>query len=447
MRHPSRPVKISVSQTLFAGLLTLTTILAAHAETVLPQATASARLEQRQQQVRQVRPDNYDLSRHPVTDAKAAHWRNLLWTTAIVEPQEPFVAEAIAQMVSLTSQPQLSTAQQATVDMAMQVATQLYLSNPAVYASVGAQFGQTIDRSQNSEWVAMALAALVRVGLSPEQRHQLTARIQQRFPQWADDVYLYTTLRDVAERDSPPPLPPLTDLLNWSIAPGQLQMMVFCQSDRGELCHAVLKDRNGRFVRQNGQLWSVPLLLRSIHELEWVFTRGETPQGIYRIEGTRAPDLASVRAYGSFSLVKLFVPMEVGVQEFVPGQGSTWSGGLAAYQALLPPSWRGYFAMQQSYWAGRVGRGLFRIHGSGETPSFFTNNNRYPDSAAWNPTLGCLSAIELYDDAGRLQQADMPKILEALRAIGGQNFTGYLVVVETPGMSQEQLEATIADLP
>jgi hypothetical protein len=144
--------------------------------------------------------------------------------------------------------------------------------------------------------------------------------------------------------------------------------------------------------------------------------------------------------------VNLFLPFETGVSKFLPGKNGPFTGSIKDYQALLPPDWRGYFPIQQSYWAGLIGRTLFRIHGSGESPDYFSSQNRNPDSYNWNSTLGCLSALELYDKVGVLQQADMPKILNALTATGGKNFTGYLIVVEIPHLSNspislEEIEA------
>jgi hypothetical protein len=438
---------------LITGLMTLgvlsSTSVKAEAQ-VIAQATATARSQHFQQQVRQVRPDNYDLARHPLTQDNDDFWENMLWTTAVVEPQEAYVADTIAQILALANQPRLSVPQQRILQAAMQVGTQLYLSNPTIYAPVEAQFRQMIDRSIDPEWVAMALSAIAIT--SPDQRQSLSDRVQQRFPRWSANVYLQTTLKEVANLDRPPAVPPLSDLLQWMIAPRQLQMYVLCPADRGQLCQAILKNGNGQFLRQNGQLWTVPLLLRSLHGLSWIFTRGQTPQGIYRIEGTRSQDTTTFRAYGRYPLIKLFVPLEDGVRAFLPGRSGTLMGGLAGYQALLPPSWRGYFPIQQSYWAGAVGRGLFRIHGSGEDPSFFTNNRRYPNATGWNPSIGCLSALELYNDAGQLQQADMPRILSALTTLSGQNFTGYLIVAEVPSstgqpLSMAEIEAAIAQLP
>ena len=142
-------------------------------------------------------------------------------------------------------------------------------------------------------------------------------------------------------------------------------------------------------------------------------------------------------AYGQFPLVKVFLPFESGVREFLPRRKGRFTGTLKAYQALLPPSWRGYFPIQQSYWAGKMGRSLIRIHGSGEASDFFSGKALYPpDSYNWNPTIGCLSALEVYDKTGKLQQADMPKIINALTAVGGKNFAGYMIVVEIPRSSK-----------
>jgi hypothetical protein len=331
--------------------------------------------------------------------------------------------------------------------MAMQVGTQLYLSNPTVYASVEKQFLQTIERSRNDQWVAMALSGLAKRKIAPDKLRQLSDHIRQRFPKWSQDVFLQTTLKEVAHSLTPTRVPPLRDLLNWKIAPRQVHLYVICQPDRGVLCQAVLKNRNGQFLRQNGQLWSVPLLSKSIHGLGWNFNRGQTPQGIYRIEGVVPPAGNNFfRAYGQFSLVKVFLPFESGVREFFPGRKGRFTGTIQSYIAFLPPSWRRYFPIQQSYWAGKMGRSLIRIHGSGEAPDLFSKKVRYLDSYNWNPTIGCLSALELYDKTGKLQQADMPKILNALTAVGGKNFSGYMIVVEIPSSSKAPISVTEIEL-
>ena len=403
-------------------LLLSSSILPAQSLTV-PEATAAARIRQRQEQLQLISPQDYDLTRYPIADANETHWRKLLWATAVIEPQETYVRETIAQILTLTPQP-LSPAQARTVEMALQIGTQLYLSHPS--PDLERQFVQTITQSQNPQWVAMSLSALVKGGATTNQQQQWIDSISQRFPQWSENVSLYTTIKELA---TPVGTPPINDLLNWTIAPNQQQLYVFCNHDRSQLCSAFLKNTQGRFVRKGRQLWTMPLLTRSLHNLSWNFSRGYTPQGIYRIEGTiPQPDTEFFRAYGFFPLVQLFAPLEPGVKEFIPGRKGTLTGKLDGYSALLPPSWRDYFPIQASYWAGMAGRSLFRIHGSGEAPTFFTNNQRYPQTDGWNPAIGCVSALELYDNAGRLRSAHLPDLLRQL----GTKPTGYLIVVETP---------------
>lgn len=432
----------------WGGLLTfafcLLPLAVTRAETsiVQPQATAAFRNEQRQQEVARVQPENYDLSRYPVTDSNESYWRNQLWTTAVVEPMEDYVDSALRAILSLTVSTGLSESQTRTVQMAMQVGTQLYLSNSAIYAGVGEQFLQTIKLSSNPQWVAMALSGLAKGGMAPDKLQQQELKVKKRFPDWSQNVFLYTTLQNVTELLTPSSFPPLKDLLNWTVAPNQPHLYVLCSSDGWVLCRAVLKDRNGQFVRQDHELWSVLLLRQSINGLAWNFFRGQTPQGIQRIEGVTPPDEQSFRAYGQFPLVNLFLPFEPGIKEFFPGKKID---SLEAYRTLLPPSWRNYFPIQQSYWAGKIGRSLLRIHGSGEATNFFGGKERHPDSTNWNPSIGCLSALELYDQFGALQQADMPKILNALStAAGSENFSGYMILIEVPSAQTQTI--SIADI-
>ncbi len=427
---PSSQSNAGVPKVLVEGAAKQTTI-----------ASADVRSSFHREQQRQVRPDNYDLLRFPVNMTTEKHWRNLLWTTAIVQPTEPFVRDSLDQLLGMMVRSNLSPSQVRTVEMATQVGTQLYLADPTFYSVFSQRFMAAIAQGTNPQWVAVSLSNLARAGASPGDLQLLVRQIKTRFPRWDKNVHLQTSVRDVTAGLSPQPLPPLGDLLRWEIAPKQLHLYVVCQPDRDILCRMVLKDRNGEFVRhQDGQLWSVPLLLRSIHKLAWNFTRGQTPQGIYRVEGSiPQPDDEFFRAFGQFPLVNLYVPFEPGAKQFLPGKAGPFRGEIEAYQNLLPPSWRSVWAMQQTYWAGKAGRSLFRIHGTGDAPDFFSSKGKIPESYNWNPTIGCLSALEVYNEKGQLLDAHMPKILKALEAVAGPKFSGYLVVVDVPGRPGEPI--------
>ncbi|MGB0560762.1 MAG: hypothetical protein ACPGVO_03040, partial [Spirulinaceae cyanobacterium] len=276
-----------------------------------PQTVPTARVEQLKEQQERIALSRFDLRRHPITDAQETHWRQTLWATAVLEPQRADIAEAVAAIARLTQRPQLSVSQAKTVHMAMQIGTQLYLSNPELYGAIGDRLQETLHSSPHPKWAAMALSALMQNGLDPATAQAELNRLRDRFPR-QDSLVLQIALRDLQEQLTPAALPPLNDLVNWQVAPQQAQIEIFCRPDRDVLCLGLLKDRNGQWLREaDGSLWQVPLLARSLHGLRWNYIRGATPQGIYRVEGTMPRSTTTYfRAFGQFPLLKMFMPFE-----------------------------------------------------------------------------------------------------------------------------------------
>lgn len=418
-----------LSLAILSGLVFPIAVSARPIPSPIPKATAPVRQTYVQQQRQKLDPTNFDLQTYPLIDRNLQHWRELLWTIAIFEPETHLVKSTLEEILSLALIPAPTPAQQSIVLSAMQVSHQLYVHRPQFYGSLREQFQAIANHSPNPQWTSMAMDSLRQGGADLDEIQAMRRSIPRRFPLWSRDAFLLATLAQIDHDTDQAPPPPLQDLLDWQIAPQQSQLYVFCPSGRRQLCFSLLKDRSGQFVRENGQIWSVPLLLESIHSLSWQFYNGTTPQGIYRMEGTvPQPDTDEFRAYGQFPLIKLFIPFEEGVKAFLPDRSGQFTGDLSSYQQLLPPAWRNYFPIQQTYWAGKIGRSYFRIHGSGEDPNYF--QRPHLDRGQWNPTLGCLSALEVYDDQGRLVRGDMVEILQALEEYGNPDLTGYVVVVD-----------------
>lgn len=417
-----------------------------------PKATASARDAQVLDQQQKANPNRFDLNKYPLTQSNATHWQESLWAIGVLAIEEPYAVQALENVLQMTTTANLNDPQKGIIDMAMQVSLELYTLKPAIYGKLQPHFLRTINSSDDSQWVALSLAAIAKsANTDPNQLAKLKLKVQQRFPKWQQDLHLRSTLQNLPSdrliADSPTTIPNLADLLKWQVAPQQAHMYVFCRPNRDVLCLTVIKDRNGKFLKQGKQLWSATLLLQSLRNLDWYFTNGRTPQGLYRMEGmSLQPDDEFFHAYGQFSLVNLFVPFEDGVNAFLPNQKGKFTGNLQAYQSLLPPSWRTYEPIQQTFWAGNVGRSLFRIHGSGAAIDFFRNKPAVVNTKNfdWNATLGCLSALEIYDDRGSLLKADMPKILDALNTVGKGTIDGYLIVVDVPSPSNQSV--TVAEV-
>ncbi|MCS7030419.1 MAG: hypothetical protein NZL92_02655 [Gloeomargarita sp. SKYG116] len=391
-----------------------------------PLATQSARIEQLQRERQRIQPQHYDWTRYPLTETHATHWRRLLWATALQQPQEPFVWQALQQILSQARTQQPTPTATALITQALQVSHLYFQQHPTSRLHLQASLEQVVQHSPHPHWVALAVNALARP-LPLEQRHVLLTQVRQRFPQPSD--LLAVVLQDLAQ--SSQPLPSLSDLLAWQVYPGEMQLYVFCRPNRWRPCTLLVKDDRGEFYREQGQVWSRQLLLQSVYALDWPFTYGQTPQGLQRLEGiTEIRTGELFRAYGQFPLVKLFLPFEPGTRAFFPPQPGPFQGTLAAYQERLPPTWRDYRPLHQSYYAGRLGRSLLRIHGTGDAPVLFA---RPPEGQhEWNPALGCLTALERYGPQGELLQADMPEILRVLTAASSGRMTGYLVVVDIP---------------
>jgi len=415
-----------------------------------PKATAIARDAQILDQQQKAHLSRFDLQKYPIIESNASHWQDSLWALGVLAIEEPYAVQAIENVLQMTTAANLSDPQKGIIDMAMQVGLELYTLKPNVYGKLQPHFLRTINSSDDSQWVALSLAAIAKsANADPNQLAKLKLKVQQRFPKWQQDLHLRVTLQNLPSdrlmADKPKTIPNLTDLLKWQVTPQQAHVYVLCRPNRDVLCLTLIKDRNGKFLKQGQQLWSAPLLLQSLRNLDWYFTNGRTPQGLYRMEGiSRQPDDEFFHAYGQFSLVNLFVPFEDGANAFLPNQKGKFTGNLQAYQALLPPTWRDYAPIQQTFWAGNVGRSLFRIHGSGAAIDFFQNKPAVVNTKNfdWNATLGCLSALEIYDERGNLLKADMPKILNALSIVGKGKIEGYLIVVDVPSASNEPVTVT-----
>jgi hypothetical protein len=422
-----------------------------------PKATEQSRTTQVIDQQQKSASSRFDLTKYPISDRTAQHWQESLWAIGVLGKDESYAQQALETILAMTTAPNLSNPQMGVIDTAIQVSHQLYTLKPAVYGNLKPHFLRTINESNDPQWVAISLSALSKSvnssnpkAMDKEELNKLIRTIQKRFPKWQQDLHLKTTLQNI-DADfaiaNNSPTPNLRELLQWQIAPQQSHLYVFCRPNRDVMCLTLLKDRDGKFVKQGKQLWSVPLLLQSLHNLDWNSTNGRTPQGVYRMEGiSRQPDDEFFHAYGQFSLVNLFLPFEDGVTAFLPKQKGKFTGDLSNYQALLPPTWRDYAPMQQAYWAGKMGRSLFRIHGSGAALDFFSSKNSLVNArnADWNPTLGCLSASEIYGEDGNLLKSDMPKILDVLSRVGRGKIEGYLIVVDLPSPSAQPV--TIAEV-
>jgi len=169
------------------------------------------------------------------------------------------------------------------------------------------------------------------------------------------------------------------------------RLFLFCRQNRNYPCLRVMKDQNDNPVRNaDGSLWSLPGLALSQFGKPYNVSDGNTPQGVHLVDGV-IQDGSDPMGFGKFSRIVLdFVPES-------PNEANT--------MLLLPESSQDLDWWQEAVVARNVGRGLLRLHGTGEI-------NTDPSSLYYplTPTDGCVSSRE--NTYGQTTYTDQLELLD-----------------------------------
>jgi hypothetical protein len=203
---------------------------------------------------------------------------------------------------------------------------------------------------------------------------------------------------------------------------------------------AIIQEANGKFARDTaGRLIAVRQLARSGSNLPYFITNGNTPQGIFSIQGI---DTSHNNFIGPTPNLQMIMPFE-SKWEYYFQQAADSSNLQKSYTELLPEAWHSYNPMQEAFIAGKAGRTEIIAHGTTIDPEYFYGQTFYPIS----PTLGCLCAEELWNaNTGKLALSEQLKLVNTfLRSPGSR---GYLMVInldnQQKSMSEKELEKIVA---
>lgn len=285
-----------------------------------------------------------------------------------------------------------------------------------------------------------AIAALYdyRADSSLSNRNRLLRQMDKQFAA-SNQNPLFIQLRSYLLRhisDRQTPTPSVLELFRYQQLWKQKTVYSFQRWDRNYSGLCIVQYEDGHFARdKNGQLKIFRQLARSGSGLPSFITNGNTPQGIYRIAGSRVsidkligptPTLQSILPFQSDSVFFRNLPYD-----------STGTK-LDNYKLLLPPSWQSYTPMQESFWAGAIGRRYIVIHGSTLDGSFFKDWSFYPNS----PTDGCLSTLESWDSiTGGIDQSDQLDLVNTFHAT-----PGGLGLLEVVNLDNQKKNVTAAEI-
>ncbi len=201
--------------------------------------------------------------------------------------------------------------------------------------------------------------------------------------------------------------------------PGQTILYSIQRKNRDYPGMVLVRKKDGSFLKMDNDYFHVPQLARGIANLPYFLTKGNTPQGIYRMFGF---GVSVSQFIGPTANVQMGMPVELKKNKFLDNNTDTSQWTLNDYLALLPEGLRNYQPLRESFYAGMAGRNEIIAHGTTIDPEYYRKKPYYP----MTPTEGCLCTKEFWD--GKLIYSDQQKLVNALLAAGGAK--GYVVVIE-----------------
>ena len=273
----------------------------------------------------------------------------------------------------------------------------------------------------------------------PEQSKGLLDLMRQKFPESATSPMLVQLAlrleKPFVERVKDRPA--LVDLLRQKLPGDAPVVFSFQRCSRDYPGLAVVRKPDGTFLRRaDGSVFSVAQLARAMSNCPGYLTNGNTPQGIFSIQGIGSSGNTFI---GPSPTLTTTLPMEASVAEYFhdTARGSEqWSKDL--YKALLPPSWQGYEPIYEAYGAGEVGRGSIICHGTTIYPEFYKGKPYYPNT----PSMGCLCTLEMWSPVdGHCVYSDQQSLVDAYSSF--ETKKGYLVVIE---LDNEQRPVALYDV-
>ena len=216
----------------------------------------------------------------------------------------------------------------------------------------------------------------------------------------------------------------LQEISNPIFLPGNVVLFSFQRKNRNFPGIVVVRDKAGNFItNDSGKIIALPQLARSVSNLPFYLTNGNTPQGVFRMFDFGQ---SKSMAIGPTTNIQLMMPLETSPHFFLKDSSITdtvWTEAL--YQKILPESWKKYLPALETYYASKAGRTEIIAHGTTVDPEYYKGQSYYPHT----PTQGCLCTKEIWSTAdGSRLISDQQQLVEAVQKAGGPD--GYVVVIE-----------------
>lgn len=345
----------------------------------------------------------------PLTDDTEEEWQAAFTAMEVIGYRDNFTRQKMEEAIHALAD-RSTTFQRRVLQTA-------YLFYPGAFVT---EVERLMDITETPRIFSMCAVYLLK---SDTQYHNtILSKLNERF---ADSLYeqailsrLHTYMTKKNDFTQTPTI--LKTILSKSFLPGQTIMYSFQRKNRDFPGLVMVRHRNGDFIRMDGDIFHIPQLARGVADLPYFLTKGNTPQGIYRMFGFGVSESQYI---GPTANVQMGMPIEISKKKFFfPDKNVSTTWTLNDYADLLPSSIKDYEPLYESYYAGAAGRNEIIAHGTTVNPEYYAGTPFYP----LTPTEGCLSTKELWN--GKVVHSDQQRLVNALLAAGGAY--GYVVVIE-----------------
>ena len=297
---------------------------------------------------------------------------------------------------------------------------------------------KAIFKNATDDVKLMAMAATYILPVSTiSDRKLMLQQINLLLTKDRDNAILYELTEQIKSYNVKNNSPSIKTFFNKNYLPGQVLVISIQRKNRNFPGLALVRNADGNFIKNaDGNFFSVGQLARSAGNMPGYLTNGNTPQGMFRMDGF---DTSKSFFIGPTTNVQLTMPFEYKASHFYKDSSlidSVWK--LDNYKNLLPDNFKNYHPIYGSFYAGKAGRTEIIAHGTTLDTAFYTTKLYAP----YTPTAGCLCTKEIWNNkTGFLQTSDQLLLAQAIKNAGGAN--GYLVVVE---IDDKQFPVTLADV-
>jgi hypothetical protein len=344
----------------------------------------------------QLRQQIYSTIKLPLTDSTYEKWMAAYWAMELLLYKSELYEQKISNQIAMV--PKLGPGvQRSFLEM-------LYTLYPAVYAK---EITAVWKQLKGDKVQAMALEYLSSAGVAAQIESTHSFRSSMYYQQ-----YLYMRSKEQQ------PVLRKNQLLDDGFLKGQTVLCSFQSPNRNNPGYLMIRLPNGDWMKNDkGEELRFTQLARSISNLPFYLTNGNTPQGLYKITGT---DTSINNWIGPTTNLQMILPFENKASDFF-GTDTLYQ---SFYQNLLGNKLNTYQNLWETYWAGKIGRTEIIAHGTTINPSYYQSQPYYPNT----PSLGCLCSPEIWSQNGELVRSSQAEWMQIVLSLA--NKPNYLIVAE-----------------